>query len=156
MKIEIDQSGKVENTNKLTALAFSNGECGVIIINSREKKLIQKFFREIKEPKLFVSLTFTALVFILIKSVIKKCHQIIIDREYAGFEKFIHRKLTQFIKENSSAKDFRIFTSEIGKKSKAHIFAYSAYNKKSKIPVRKITAQEIIKIILKNKRSGNA
>jgi hypothetical protein len=33
MKIEIDQSGKIEDTHKPTVVAFSNEESGTLIIN---------------------------------------------------------------------------------------------------------------------------
>lgn len=44
MKIEIDQSGKIEQTSELTVIAFSNGKSATIMISASE---IQKKFRKI-------------------------------------------------------------------------------------------------------------
>lgn len=46
MRIEIDQSGKIEDTSKHTFLAFSNKEHFVIKISSMEKQKLQKHFRK--------------------------------------------------------------------------------------------------------------
>ena len=71
MRIEIDQSGKIENTNKPTVVGFSNKESGIVLITPKDKKAIQKYFRDIGKPKLFIYITFVALVFYLIKNHIK-------------------------------------------------------------------------------------
>jgi len=155
MKIEIDQSGKIEKTSKPTVVGFSNSEQGVVIILSREKKIVQKFFRQSKKPRLFMALTFAAAVCILLKSVIRKCHQVVLDKEYSCFEKFINRKLSEFIFENYKVSDIRISTMQIGKKSRAHILSYKTYKLKDKRAIRKIYAKEIIKIIERNLKSGS-
>ena len=54
MKIEIDQSGKIENTNKNTIIAFSDSKFKSIFISAKEKREIQKFFRRIGKPKIFI------------------------------------------------------------------------------------------------------
>lgn len=41
MKIEIDQSGKIEDTSKHTFLAFSNSEHFVLKISGTEKRKLQ-------------------------------------------------------------------------------------------------------------------
>ena len=67
MKIEIDQSGKIENTNKHTYLAFSNHQHFVLKINSVEKRKLQKYFRSIGKSKLFIYLTFASLIILAFK-----------------------------------------------------------------------------------------
>jgi len=155
MRIELDQSWKIEDTQRPTVLAFSNLKEGVIIILSREKKLVQKYFREIEKPRLFTYLSFTVLVYLLIKNNLKNGDQIIIDREYPGYERFIKQKLNEIILENTKIKDINISISLIGKKSKAHILAYSGFKTKSKSRIKKIFAREIIGIIKKNLKSGS-
>lgn len=43
MRIEIDQSGKIENTSKHTFLAFSNTQHLILKISSVEKRKLQKY-----------------------------------------------------------------------------------------------------------------
>jgi len=50
MKIEIDQSRKVEDTNRLTIVAYSNGKAKSLMITARDKKSLQSLFRRIKHP----------------------------------------------------------------------------------------------------------
>ena len=63
MRIEIDQSGKIENTNKNTIIAFSNNKFKSIFISAKDKREIQKFFRRIGKPRIFVYKTFAILIF---------------------------------------------------------------------------------------------
>lgn len=155
MQIEIDQSIKIENTSKPTVLAFSNSKSDVLVVKSQDKKEIQKFFRQIGKPKLFVHITFAATIFLLIKEGLSKNDQIVIDREYIGYEKFIHQKLHEFIKENLEIKGISISSHQIGKKSKAHLLAYSVSRKKEYRKVKKIDGDEIIRIIKANLKSGS-
>lgn len=156
MRIEIDQSIKIENTSKPTVLAFSNSKSDLIIISSREKKKIQKYFRQIGKPKLFAYLSFVALIYLLIGKCIKNRDQVVIDREYPGFEKFIKTKVKEFISENSKIREIDVSIGEIGKKSKAHLVAYSSVKKRAHKNIRKVFARDLIKIIKKNLKSGNA
>ncbi len=155
MRIEIDQSIKIENTNKSTVLAFSNNKNGALIISAREKKLIQKFFRQIGKPRLFAHLTFAAGVYLLIKNMIKNRDQLVIDREYPGYEKFISAKIKEFVSENSKVKEIHISIGQIGKKSRAHIIAYSLKDDRNRRDLRKIFTRELIRIIKRNLKSGS-
>lgn len=156
MRIEIDQSGRIEYTNKPTVLAFSNAKSGLTIILSREKKLVQKFFRQIGKPRLFAYLTFAAGIYILIRNTIKNRDQIIIDREYPGYEKLIAQKVKALIMDNTKIRDISISTGQIGKKSKAHDLAWHEYTRiKRNGKIKKISAPELIKIIKQNLKSGS-
>lgn len=147
MEIEIDQSGRMEYTSQPTMLAFSNSKNGLIIILSREKKIVQKYFRKIGKPRLFAYLTFAAGIFLLVKGIIKNQDHLVIDREYPGYEKLISRIVEEFILEYSSIRDIDISTSQIGKKSKAHDIAWRATRYRRHRIGRKIFARKLIKII---------
>jgi len=156
MKIGVDQSGKIENTNKPTVVAFSNSQTGSVVILAAEKKKLQRYFRQLGKPELFVPLGFAAAIFELVENRFRKGDQIVVDREYPGYEKFITRKLKEFILEGSKIKDVDIAVTQISKKSKAHTIAYAVAKKKSRQALRKISARDLIKIIKKNLKSGSA
>lgn len=155
MRIEIDQSWKIEDTQKPTIIAFSNSKNGAIIILSREKKLIQKYFRKIGKPRLFAILSFVGLIYLLVKNELKNGDHIEIDKEYPGYEKLIKSKLNTMIIENTKMKDIHISSTLIGKKSKAHIIAYAGFKKKSKLKIKTILARDVINIIKRNLKSGS-
>ncbi len=125
MKIEIDQSNKIEATNKATVIAFSNGEKRTVLISAKDKKELQTTFRFLQRNRIFIYKTFACLIFVLIKDKLKEINQIIIDEEYKGHEPEIKHYLLQIIRKNH--KDFpkdNIVFKRIGKKSSAHILAY--------------------------------
>lgn len=155
MRVEIDQSGKIENTNRPTVLAFSNKECGVLVILAKDKKRIQKYFREIDKPKLFIPITFISLVWFLIKNHAEKYSQIIIDREYPGYEKLISRQVKLWVQKTTSRHDLTVSIAQIGKKSKAHDLAWKELQSKSHKNSTKVSADTILKIIKANKESGS-
>lgn len=149
MRIEIDQSGKIENTNRPTVVAFANKKQSVLVILSKDKKLIQKYFRAIGKPKLFVYFTFIALVYCLINHHLKKRDQVVIDREYPGYEKLISTKLKLLLKDKE---DITVSIAQIGKKSSAHDLAWNELQSKSHKNVSKVSSERIIKIL---KKSGS-
>lgn len=155
MRIEIDQSGKIENTNRPTVVAYSNKENGVLIILAKDKKSIQKYFRRIGKPKLFIYFTFIALVFCLISKHIKNRDQIVIDREYPGYERFITKTLYQWIEKHIKVKEITVATSQIGKKSRAHDLAWNELQLKSHKTTERISAEKLIRIIKTNLKSGS-
>jgi len=99
MKIEIDQSGKIENTSKNTIIAFSDDISGSIFIKAKDKREIQKVFRQIGKSKVFIYKLFAILIFLLIKNHLKRLEEIIIDEEYPGksalIKNFLLQKLEQ-------------------------------------------------------------
>ena len=128
MRIEIDQSGKIEKTNKITVVAYSNNKSGSILISGKDKQKIQSFYRKKGQPKIFRYKLFALLIFVLIKNFIKSSDSIIIDREYLGYEKLIKNFLLEIaqkkgLKLNKENIKFHL----IGKKSRAHAKAFSAF-----------------------------
>ena len=138
MKIEIDQSIKIENTSKTTYIAFSNAINHVVSLSAREKKKIQTYFRKIGKRKLFVTITFSTLVFLLIRNHLENGMTIIVDKEYPGYEKYIEQKLKDFIDQNTRKENCRMRFSEIGRKSGAHIVAYDAFRCRAKRKIKQI------------------
>lgn len=41
MTLRIDQSGRIEQTNKLTIIAFSNDKQGTVKLSSKDKRILQ-------------------------------------------------------------------------------------------------------------------
>lgn len=149
MKIEIDQSGKIEDTNKDTVVAFSNDVFGSILIKGKDKREIQKIFRKIGKRRIFVYRLFAILIFLLIKKYIKKISQMIIDEEYPGKTGIIKDFLLREIRKirPDFPKDGILFQ-RIGKKSKAHYLAYGVAIGK-KLADEKVTFKEILKFVVK-------
>lgn len=150
MRIEIDQSGKVEKTSKHTYLAFSNDEYYILKITAREKQRLQKYFRKIGKPKLFVYFTFVILLTILLKKIKNKNHLIVLDKEYPGQDHQIRELIKvfypHFLIENISIRS-------VGKKSRAHFYAHGAAINKIK-PNLVLNASDVLRVL--NKKPGNA
>lgn len=149
MKIEIDQSGKIENTGKHTYLALSNREHFVLKISSREKQKLQKHFRIIGKPNLFIYITFAALIIILMKNLRSKPNRILIDTEYPGRNHQI-KNLLQALDPKISIDNVNF--GHIGKKSRAHFLAYGTAIGKLR-PDLLINTRQVLKII---KKPGSA
>lgn len=143
MRVEIDQSGKLEDTNRLTVIALSTGK--TIGIIAREKQALQKYFRQINKRRQYIYKTFAILVFLIIKSG-EKLDEIVIDREYPGQEPLIKSYLLELLRsvDYPIHKRSIIFRS-IGKKSMAHALAYKAFqNKRAQIHVK---TKDILKFL---------
>lgn len=141
MRIEIDQSGKLEDTNRSTAIGFSNGQTKTIIISSREKQKLQRHFRQIQKPRMYVYSTFSIMIFLLINKE-KNLSQVCIDKEYVGQEALIKNLLLSRLKPIDKK---TIYFKEIGRKSPAHSIAWNSYQSK-RADIR-ITADKIIKLL---------
>jgi len=149
MRIEIDQSGKIEDTNKDTVVAFSNNIFGSVLIQARDKREIQKIFRRIGKSRIFIYKLFAILIFLAIKKHIKEIDQITIDIEYPKWEHLIKDYLLKEIrrvKPDFDAED--ISFKAIGKKSKAHSLAYNVFQGKTK-PGLEVKFRNILKYIVK-------
>ena len=148
MKIEIDQSGKIEDTNRLTVIAFSNDHSKSLLITAKDKKSIQSIFRKINQPRIFISQVFAAAVYYIAKDELKNINTIIIDNEYPGHEKYIKKLIIKFFENDNIKTDkVQIHFRSIGKKSKAHNVAYKAF--KIKRASDKLTSKQILQIVLR-------
>lgn len=152
MEIEIDQSGKIENTNRKTVIAFSNGTNGAVVISAKDKKAIQKYFRKIGKPRLFVHITFVALIYLMIKSSLKNNDQIIIDREYPGYDDLITLLLKNLLKSGINRKRISVSIDQIGRKSPAHDLAWNELQLRIQKVAKRIDYNKVIRTI---KKSGS-
>ncbi len=85
MICEIDQSGKVEDTRKLTVVCFANGKAKTLLISAKEKRKALNTIRDIDKPKrTFIFRIFSGLLFLLIKN--ENLETIVIDEEYPEHE----------------------------------------------------------------------
>ncbi|TSC92129.1 MAG: Uncharacterized protein CEN91_563 [Candidatus Berkelbacteria bacterium Licking1014_85] len=151
MRIEIDQSGRIEETQRNTVLAYSNGKNYAIKISSRTKRRLQDIFRQIGVPRTFVYNIFISAIFLLIEKDIKNIDHITIDNEYPGYEKVIARILTKILNSKDIKRQPIISFGLIGKKSKAHKKAIKVYRNKDDI-FEPISYEQLVKenIVIKN------
>ena len=144
MKFEVDQSGRIEETNRLTVISIASKDYSYTVkIDSKIKRVIQKKFQKIGKPKMFGVYGFTTGLIILLKLSKVKNSVVVIDIEYDGYNKVISNELTKNTKQNL---EFR-FTN-IGKKSPAHKTAYAVFKKRSKQDY-KIDLDEFDKLVMK-------
>lgn len=139
MKYQIDQSGKIEQTNINTVLAYSNDNVGAVILRAKDKRKLQEMFREVAAPRLFINYTFSALIICLLKPL--KISHVTVDKEYTGNERIIGSLVKAEI---TTEIDWKY----IGKSSKAHNVAYKVFSKKLAIG-KYINAEEIWKLAKK-------
>ncbi|MBU1032490.1 MAG: hypothetical protein ABII13_01085 [Patescibacteria group bacterium] len=102
MNIEIDQSGKVENTSVDTIIAYSNGSSKSIRIAARDKRKIQKIYRSSGKTHLYIYKTFALLIYLLIENSLLSLDSVIIDIEYPGWNFLIKDFLLQEIRKKTS------------------------------------------------------
>lgn len=153
MKFQIDQSGKIEQTNKDTVLAISNGKKFSILLKARDKRLLQDIYRIFfNKQRQFIYEVFSALLYILISNV-KPQTRVIFDKEYPGQESLIKLLLLKFYDEQGKTAPANIGFGLVGKTSPAHELSYKVFKKKQK--ASKITTfEEITEIIFQEKRPG--
>ena len=142
----MDQSGKVEDTSRKTVIGLSDGVKFTVLINAREKRKLQERFRLMGEPKIYVDVLFSYLVYTAIKGA--KCfgRKINIDIEYTGHTKIIEEKISWYF-----GKRLCLEWILVGKNSKAHDLAYKAMKGKIKAG-RIVSADEVWKVV--NKKTG--
>lgn len=148
MIIEIDQSGKVEETAKDTVVAFSNGIQRSIRLSRREKRKLQRFFRKVGRPRMYAYQVFTTLIFLLVRPYLKRLDRMVIDVEYPGQDTLLRNLLAEKIRVIYPDFDTELIIFRlIGKKSAAHNYAWSTYTKGRK-PDMDVTAKNILAALI--------
>lgn len=148
MKYEVDQSGRIEETNRPTIISIANvGYSYTLKIDSKIKRSIENKFKKLGKPKMFGIYGFASGLIILLKKSKINNSVVVIDIEYDGYNEIIKRELN---KNSSQNLEFRF--SNIGKKSPAHISAYTIF-KKFRRPDINIGLREFEKVIMRMVRS---
>ena len=148
MRFEIDQSGKIEDTAKLTIVAFANGKAKSLKISAVQKRKVVLTLREFSLGKTFIFRIFAGLIFLLIKD--EKAPEIVIDREYPGHEATIKELLLQLFRKNSLPAPVVHFAC-IGKQSEAHRIAVETFRGKRK-PDLIVEAREVLCLFFGDKK----
>lgn len=144
MTYQIDQSGKIEQTNRLTSIAVANSRILVLKISAVEKQKLIKTLKEFNRPHTtFIYKIFSALIFILLKN--ERISQMVIDREYQGHEASIKEMLIQLF-QKAGKKIPEIHFDYIGKASLAHKAALEAFRGELK-PDIVVEAKEVLKLL---------
>ncbi len=148
MRVEVDQSGKIEQTNQDTVLAFSNHIKRAILIPRGEKRKLIKILRERgMNGKIFYPRIFCSAPFLLFQPYLLELDDIVIDDEYTGKTRLIKNLLNNIAyRQNKPPIAPKISFDHIGKKSPAHILAWEA-RKDSKLVSEKIEARQILLLI---------
>lgn len=149
MRYELDQSGKIEQTQKDTVLGISNGKTYTVLIRGGVKRRLQREFRKYGTPRLFVYRTFMGSVVLLIKCFeIKNDATIEIDTEYQGQDSILTSMFYEMWNRISKVRVIIKF-SYVGRKSRSHQVSYLTSTKKLK-PNKIISYQELSSLVLKN------
>jgi len=149
MDIEVDQSIRIKDA-KDTVLAFSNSISRAIVIPAEVKRVAYAYlknrYRTPKNPELKI---FVAGLFLLLRDHLSKQLFITIDEEWTGAanEASIKGMLLNYIREVLPEFDKRhIRFARIGKKSGAHLRAYSVHQGKAK-PDYVVTEKELLRLL---------
>lgn len=148
MRVEINQSNKIEQTGKDTVLGLANGKTFTILINRKIKRKLQEEFRGQGRPRLFVYRTFIASVVLLLKyAQLKDLSQVVIDEEYYGKDKMLKSMFSE-IWSRYFKKIPEISFEKIGRKSKVHNVCYLTMKGRYKVD-RVIKFKEIRQLALR-------
>lgn len=134
MVVEIDQSGKVEDLNTNTVVAYSNGNWGAIRIKTVTKRRIVQFLHRISPYGTdFAAELFAIVVFILVQNLPPNT-VFVIDEEYTGKDKQISEKLEKLLIQKYGIKwRGEVRFKRIGKHSRAHYYAWEIHNRNQKL-----------------------
>ncbi len=147
MRADIDMSGRIEETNRPTAIALANGVSYCIRISAREKRKLLVALKQLRPERRAVQhqvLVFSTLVFYLIRERIGELSQVRIDLEYPAYEASIKEHILNLCRRYHLNVMCEIEFQQVGKKSPAHDLAIRVYRGKAKAD-KGVTAKEILK-----------
>lgn len=145
MRVEIDQSGKVEDTHRLTIVAYSNGKTKILMVSAVEKQKLVTAMRKLDYPKkTFIFKIFAGLIFLLIRNT-KNITELFIDREYPGYEGTVKNILLNLLGKSGTKNLPAISFIEVGKNSNAHKIAVETFRGVRK-PDLVVKAKDVLRL----------
>lgn len=150
MRVEVDQSGRIEYTKTNTALAFSDGIASSILILAVDKRECLHVLRKrgVRKELLYYKL-FAAALFVLLKDFLKEIDHVVIDTEYEGpsVQAIIKGELLRLIRRDRPFfKASWIKFAQVGKRSPAHKKAL-AVHRQTEAPTKRIKAAELLRYL---------
>lgn len=143
MRIEVDQSGKIEMSGVDTVLSFSNQEQFTILIGRKTKREI---FTEVKKKHFKIKI-FAVCLYLLLKDKLHNKELVVIDKEYVGHEDTIKSILLELVRRNVPKFDRKFIKfSQVTKISNAHHIALATYRGELK-PNKIISKNEILDLL---------
>lgn len=148
MKVEIDQSGKLEQSQTDTIMAYANSHNDSVIVKSTVKQQVIRLLRYSPiSQKDACMIWFAVVIFLLVKDVSKNT-TLIIDKEYPGRERIIEKILSKLLQEYYNNRwSGSIRFQKIGKASPAHIVAWSLHRSKQKGEIRQLKKEEMLTLM---------
>lgn len=148
MHIQVDQSGKIENTRVPTVLAFSNHTAYTIFIPATVKRTCVHFLRaRYRQPTSLYFRIFAAGLFFLIEEWVKQLDVMLIDTEYQGKEGLIKALLLSHLERyRLDTTHLNIHFGYVGKRSPAHEVAIATF-RGQRPPDRVIGEAELLQLL---------
>lgn len=141
MRYQIDQSIKIEDTNRTTYVALANGEEVITYILGKEKRKLKRYFRQRGKPIIFKTYTFSLLCAKALAHTNVK--DVEIDREYKGHEINIKSYITKALK-FSQVTAPNISFANVGRRVNAHKVANESHKRNIKPKEGELTAEDVI------------
>lgn len=147
--VEVDQSGKIEDTATSTVLAFANGHSYAILIPATVKRSCLHTLRQRgKTGKSLYRRLFTKALFLLLKDHITEIVVVTVDEEYTGYSAQIKQELLRLLWASGLTVDpnqIRFGLIQRGRRDNppAHNKAYAVHRGNEK-PDRVITVGELL------------
>lgn len=144
MRIEIDQSGRVEQLDTKTVVAGSNDEQHSISLTAGIKRRLKRHLRKTLFPtRDFPVILFSLLIYLLLQRFKHRPTLIEVDEEYSGKEDIIEETITKLFKLRRQRTPIIRFI-RIGKHSNAHRVAWKAHRQRKSPEGSAITETEIL------------
>ncbi|MFQ5856482.1 MAG: hypothetical protein ACE5LU_12655 [Anaerolineae bacterium] len=148
--VELDQSGKLEQTNWDTVLAFSDGAQSAILIPRGIKRDVFGFLRQRypeRAGRFHILQLFAVGAYLLLRPHLHRLEHVAIDREYFGHEGYIKGILLNYLRreEPSLPSDFISFRL-VGEGSPSDKLAKSVFRGEQE-PERVIILEEIVEVL---------
>lgn len=123
MRYEVDQSGRVEETNRDTVIGIASQKASYTCrVSAEVKRGLQESFRHRGRPKVFPIVSFAISVALTVQKSGLDVTHLTVDREYPGHEDLISGIIGEIL-----GGGVLVNFSQIGKNSPAHEASYFTY-----------------------------